>query len=380
MNQQLIAVIAEMVLAVFMVAGFILVITAGIFDTRQAMRSKSLRKARSRMRGEQRPIITVLVYAKNNEETIIKCLNSIHGNHYGRYDVVVVNDASSDGTKRRVRNFIHQNLSKPFRLYSRRKRSSKTKALYEGYRRSKKGDLIMVIDGSTAMPDGFMKDSAVRFIFDIDINAMRFNSHVIDAESITMLYHRFWRQSVATIAKFRFFKKTQITISEDGVVYRRASFLGASKSKATDVIGRYDSNLVLVDNSIRNDEDAVKTLIPSRKRRINWVGSSSDFSNIIITLIVLSLQSYSIFAAASLQTPVLLILGCVVITIWLLLITWTGDVLDSIDKMELTFCSLFIYFLVYGHLVIYVVNFVMRLTRTNKRRVAINPSRELVRP
>lgn len=378
MNQQIVAIVAQITLALMMVVGFVLLIVAELFDILQIKRLKPINKVRAKLRDDKRPRITVIVYAKNNERTILKCLKSIRGNHYGRYDVVVVDDMSRDKTRSKVRAFIRRNPDKPFRLYSKHKRSTKAKALKGGYFRSKKGDLVMIIDGAAAMPEGFMKDSAARFVFESKLNAMRFSSHVIETESITMLYYRFWQQSLGIIKKFRFFKNTRINVNESGVIYRRAVFLRALAAKLT--VGKYDSDLILIDNSVCCDRHAVRALIPSKKRRVRLLGQNSDFGSITMSLIVLALQSYSIYAAASLQTPLLLILGCVAITLWLLLTTWSNGVLDLIEKMELSFCSLFIYYIIYAHLWMYVINFGMRLlTSLTYRRPVISASRAPVR-
>ena len=52
-----------------------------------------------------KPLITIIVPAKNEEKTIGKCLHSLKSLNYSNYEIIVVNDGSTDGTEEILKRF-----------------------------------------------------------------------------------------------------------------------------------------------------------------------------------------------------------------------------------------------------------------------------------
>jgi low temperature requirement protein LtrA len=60
------------------------------------------------------------------------------------------------------------------------------------------------------------------------------------------------------------------------------------------------------------------------------------------------------YLAAMLQSSLLLLIGWLAAALFLLLATWTSEALNNKDKITLSLCAPFIYFLIYLQLIIYV--------------------------
>ena len=52
-----------------------------------------------------KPLITIIVPAKNEEKTIGRCLHSLKSLNYPNYEIIVVNDGSTDGTEEILKQF-----------------------------------------------------------------------------------------------------------------------------------------------------------------------------------------------------------------------------------------------------------------------------------
>lgn len=50
----------------------------------------------------QKPLVSVIIPARNEEENIARCLRSIITQCYENYEVIVVDDESKDGTQRKI--------------------------------------------------------------------------------------------------------------------------------------------------------------------------------------------------------------------------------------------------------------------------------------
>jgi glycosyltransferase involved in cell wall biosynthesis len=345
MNQQLLVLISEGVLALFLVIAFIVLLMANIYDVKQAAQRKSIRKMQPKFRRVRMPTITILVYAQNGAATIENCLESIRRNRYPNYDIVVVSDLSTDDTRGAVRLYVQKHPHLPIRLYSKRSQGTKPEAFTQGYRRSQKGNFVLVIDATNAIPKSLLKDSATRFVYDDKLDSLHFNINNSSSDSITLLYYRFLQLSQTFLDKFyASIARYQVNPNTGGSMYSRLAFRNACKSSF--VLGKYDSDLVVSDCSVSDDRTAI-------------IHQFSKVNNIIyylvFAIVTILLQTYSMYVAATLQSSLILTIGWLATAFWLLIVTWSSEALDIKDKITLSFCAPSVYFLIYVQLVIYVI-------------------------
>ncbi|MCX6728231.1 MAG: glycosyltransferase [Candidatus Saccharibacteria bacterium] len=337
MNQQLSVILSEGTLAVFLIVAFILVVAANIYDIRLTLRRKSLGKMKTKFRRAHKSAITVLVYARNNADSIINCLESIRRNRYSRFDIVVINDLSMDNIGSVVRSYIQKHPRLPVRLYSKRKYTNKSEALLQGYRRSQKGDYVMVIDATNTIPTSLLRDSASRFWHDEKLDTLHFNVNNQTSDSLTLLYFRFVQLSRSMLDKFyTLVSEYRVVTNLSGSMYSLLAFKNACKSIAA--AGKYDSDLIVFDSSVSDDKTAIIGQISKENSGIYY----SVFAAVTVLL-----QTYSMYIAATLQSSLILIVGWLAAAFWLLLVTWSSRAIRTKDKITLSLCAPFIYFLIY---------------------------------
>jgi cellulose synthase/poly-beta-1,6-N-acetylglucosamine synthase-like glycosyltransferase len=356
MNQQFAVWLSEGLLLLFLIAAYIVIVAASVYDIRLKMHKKAIDKVQAKLRGSRQPFVTILVYAQNSAENIEKCLDSICRSRYSRYDVVVIDDSSSDGTRGKVRLYKQKYPLFPVKLYSKRRRGDRLETFRQGYRRSQRGDLLLVIDALSTINPTLLKSGAARFVFDDKLNVLHLNVYNTSSNSITLLYYRFVQLSGSLFKKFlSLISKYQVETLEGGSIYRRCIFREACTEPS--MIGRYDSNLVVADYSVNSDKDVISYLVAEQNKaqyKITDVVRGSLF--FIIAILAIILQTYSMYIAATLQSRVLLIIGWLAVALWLLIATWSAETTNIFDKIKLTFCVPIIYFLLYARTIIYVIS------------------------
>jgi len=346
MNQQLIVWCSEAILLFFLVVAFLVVIGASVYDIRQASRKKVLAKVSAKLRRVRKPTITVLVYAKNSSDSIAGCLRSIKRNRYSRFDIVVADDSSTDDTRRIVRRFIEKYPLLPLRLYSSRLNRDRCEVNIQGYSRSQKGDLVLIINASNTIPASMLKDCATRFASDEKLNVLEFDIYSAHLDSITMTYYRFLQLSKSLFRKFlSLILIHKVNAINGGTIYRQPAFRNTCRAQI--IPGRYDSGLMVADDSANNDMTALSNMLT--------LGKENRLSYWIIAIAAILLQTYSMYTAATLQSTTLLTIGWFATAVWLLIAVWSSDPLKVSGKIKLTFFAPIIYFLVYAQLVLFVI-------------------------
>lgn len=128
-------------------------------------------KTREATTATPRPFVSILVPARNEEAAIAACLSSILATTYPdeRYEVIVIDDGSSDATVQRVRQLQHQyqpalaetsggaaSVDGPLRLLQRGEGpGGKHAALLEGLRVAH-GDIVLTTDADCTVPQGWV--------------------------------------------------------------------------------------------------------------------------------------------------------------------------------------------------------------------------------
>lgn len=65
-------------------------------------------------RADDSPLVTIVIPTRDRQDRVIKCLDSLKRQSYVNFEVVIVNDGSSDDTKQMLGNYLEQSL--PFHL------------------------------------------------------------------------------------------------------------------------------------------------------------------------------------------------------------------------------------------------------------------------
>lgn len=88
-------------------------------------------------------LVTIIVPVYNTEKYILKCLNSIRSQDYRNFEVLIINDGSTDSSPNLIKHFLENDHR--FKLIS-ISNSGQGIARYQGIRRAK-GKYIAFVDG-----------------------------------------------------------------------------------------------------------------------------------------------------------------------------------------------------------------------------------------
>jgi biofilm PGA synthesis N-glycosyltransferase PgaC len=123
---------------------------------------KEHRQVRSRPVSNYLPGITVVIPAYNEERSIRQTLESVLANTYPRFEIVVVDDGSTDGTSQVVREVFRDYPRAPLKLV-RQKNAGKSHALNNALRNNTRAALVMCLDADSRLAPDALAKAALHF-------------------------------------------------------------------------------------------------------------------------------------------------------------------------------------------------------------------------
>jgi glycosyltransferase involved in cell wall biosynthesis len=127
------------------------VMAASVYDARQYKFKKFIKQHPNARQLRPRPLISIIIPFENDRPTITDSLTSIVENRYRKFEVVLVNAGSSDGTVEATRQFIAGRSKKQFRLLA--EPAENYSAAISTAAQSAGGEAVMVIDGRTRLQE-----------------------------------------------------------------------------------------------------------------------------------------------------------------------------------------------------------------------------------
>ena len=130
-----------------------------------------IRHPRDQIVGHASPFVSVVIAARNEEKHLTSCLESLTQQTYSSdgYEIIVVNDKSTDGTERicreyagRYANLTYVNAEEDTAL------PGKTNALDQGIQKAR-GEIILITDADCTVPPTWVEFTAKRYAPDTGI-------------------------------------------------------------------------------------------------------------------------------------------------------------------------------------------------------------------
>lgn len=181
------------------------------------------RKARVKKRDHRklRPLVSVIIPAHNEEVGIIRCLDSIRRNTYRKLEIIVVDDASSDNTRRLVRDYIARYPKRNIRLMYKRRNVGKAEALNHVLRRGTNGDLAMMIDADSVLHRKGITN-AVSYFDDPKVVGVAANVRIMDSLTVLGLLQKFEHMVGYRSKKFFTVINSEFIVGGVASTYRRS--------------------------------------------------------------------------------------------------------------------------------------------------------------
>lgn len=178
----------------FVIIGFInffhfcfYLIGANFYDIRHLKAKKTRSRIKKRTK---RPLVTMLIPAHNEELVIERCLDSVSKSTYRKLQIIVIDDASSDSTRKIVRDFIKNHPKKDIFLMFKRKNGGKAAALNHALKKLARGELVMTLDSDSIIAPSAVSN-AVSYFSDPKVVGVAANVRIIEEITILGFLQRF---------------------------------------------------------------------------------------------------------------------------------------------------------------------------------------------
>jgi cellulose synthase/poly-beta-1,6-N-acetylglucosamine synthase-like glycosyltransferase len=252
------------------------IVGANIYDIKKFRNKEILQK---KTRGI-RPLVSIIISAHNEEDTIVRTLESLKKNSYRKTEIIVIDDGSTDATKKLVRTYIATHPKRNIRLMYKQKNVGKASALNHALRYGVRGELVMTLDADSSL-DKHTVANAVRYFDDPTIVGVAANVRIPEATSILGLLQKFEFMVGYRTKKFFTVSNSEFIIGGVASTYRMSTLkavkfydhdiitedialslkIVASGNKANRVVYAYD---------VIAETEGVQTFKDLLKQRYRW--------------------------------------------------------------------------------------------------------------
>ena len=197
-------------------------------------------KKQRKMRVREVIPVSIIVPAHNESKKIITCLKSLIRLNYPRYEIIVVDDGSTDDTPDKIKTFIKQNkLEHKIRLVRHKENRGKAAAVNTGIKNARH-PLIAVVDADSHVA----KDSLTRIVpyfYDTSVGAVASTIKVRNPKNlITKL--QWWEYLLVN-----FYRSL---MSKINVLYVTPGVMSVYRKKYVEDAGLFDENEISEDLEI----------------------------------------------------------------------------------------------------------------------------------
>lgn len=386
-------------------------IGANFYDIRQFKR-----RARAGKRDHRaiRPLVSVLIPAHNEEMGIIRCLDSVRRNTYRKLEIIVVDDASTDNTRKLVRDYTKKHPKRDIRLMYKRSNVGKAEALNHALRRGVKGDLVMTLDADSVLHKKAISN-AVSYFDSSKVVGVAANVKIMDSLSILGLLQKF--EHMIGYRSKKFFNVTNSEYIVGGVAstYRRETIKQVGyydHDTTTEDIGLSlkviaqgnKQNRIMYAADVLVMTEGVQTFRALLRQRYRWkLGSLQNlikhrellantdrrysraltfyrlpmafFGELMLLLEPLAI-GYVIYVCWMLATPSMIVGAYMTITLYLLLNLWPDEHMNLAKKIRMSLMTPAMYFVFYLMNIVQLVAIVRCLInhKQARRRVQVSGS------
>jgi biofilm PGA synthesis N-glycosyltransferase PgaC len=330
-------------------------------------------------------LVSIVIAAHNEEQVIVRSLESIRMNTYQHYEVIVADDASTDLTERLIRDYQLRHPEMDLRVYRMRKNVGKGAALNVVLRRHARGEYVMTLDADSLLAPNAVRN-ALSYFDDPCVAGVAANVQIIDEPTVLGILQRFEHMigyrskklysltncefvvgGVASTYRMRVLRKVGFydtdTLTEDIGLSAKITSLGNRRFRMV-----YGADVVAM-------TEAVQTLPALARQRYRWKYGS--IQNLIkyrrmmgnpsrrytrtltmyrmpmallseFTLLVSPLAwTYAVYMSLTQYTPALVLGAYVTITAYTLLTVWMDENLRRRECLRLSLYAPTAYFVFY---------------------------------
>lgn len=358
-------------------------------------------------------LVSIVIAAHNEEQVIVRSLDSLRLSTYRNYEVIVADDASTDMTERLVRDYRVRHPEMNLRIYRMRRNVGKGVALSAVLRRHARGEYVMTLDADSLIAADAVVN-ALSYFDDPCVAGVAANVQIIDEPTVLGVLQRFEHMigyrskkfysvsrcefvvgGVASTYRMRVLRKvgfySKDSLTEDIGLSTKITRLGNRRFRlvyGADVVAMTEGVLsfrALARQRFRWKYGCLQVLITNRRLVLN---PSRRYTRMLtlyrmpmavlseFTLLVSPLAwTYAVYISLTQYTPALVLGAYATITAYTLLTIWMDENLSRQGRLRLSLYAPTAYFVFYIMDLIQLTAIVRCLIRTRslvRRRDAGN--------
>jgi len=289
-----------------------------------------------------RPLVSVVITAHNNQTTIEACLQALLSSSYRKLEVIVIDNASTDQTRRLVRRFADQHAHRSLRLVARRSESVSPGVLKANVKRYARGEYILSLEATDSVHTRAIAAAVRQFNLMPGLDGLVLHSQLQASYSTLGLLQHYRELLRVRSRKLLSVLRIDMVYPTEPLLYRKPTFLQRCAARSSAVFYAYDS-LVL-----NHTQPSIFKLAAEdyRFKLSRWIAAGRLFVDLLqrrglaawavlasvpflIGAVLASLAlpifiSYFLYIGISLHEPALFLLSCSLIGGWTILAVW-GD-------------------------------------------------------
>lgn len=168
---------------------FMYLIGANIYDIKAFKRNHELKESGANT-AKNNPLVTVMIPAHNEETGVTKTLNSVCASTYKNLQVIVVDDASTDTTRKVVNRYIEEHPDLPVEFLSIIMNRGKATALNFAIQEKARGEFVMTLDADSVI-DKHAIENTLKYFDDPNVAGVAANVKIYHQQSIIALLQMF---------------------------------------------------------------------------------------------------------------------------------------------------------------------------------------------
>lgn len=270
---------ARLVMAAAVIAG------SGWYDAAHAPKRTTLRN--------RKPHINLVVVARNHQDYIETCLESIRAGSYQKLAVIVVDNYSADRTKARIKQFMQHHPQMDIKLLAKRKQASFAAAAQQGLDKYSEDGLALAIDADNLLDAQTLASAAHQFRACPQLAEVHLNQRIMASDSLCGLWQRF-----AWLGRWQRLKLAALLRRNKTAVYLEDAFIYVQANTS------------------------LKTFLAGGGR--------------LLTLLDPLVIGYFFYVAYALEDATLLTLSVVALAGWLGFLVWTATRMPLVEKIRLS--------------------------------------------
>lgn len=382
---------------------FMYLIGANIYDIKAFKRNHEL-KSDEASTIKKNPLVTIMIPAHNEETGVTKTLNSVCASTYKNLQVIVVDDASTDTTRKVVEQYIEEHPEHPVEFLSIIMNRGKATALNFAIQEKARGEFVMTLDADSVI-DKHAVENALKYFDDPNVAGVAANVKIYHQQSIIALLQMFEHMIGYRSKKFYTLTNSEFIVGGVASTYRhdvlkrvgwydtdtQTEDIGLSLKITAE--GNKTHKLVYAEDVIAMTE-AVQTTKALFRQRFRWklgmiqnllkfghvVGSADStytrmltyfrlpmaFLGEVMLLLEPVLFGYILYLSIIYSEPGFFFGAYITMIIYMMFIVWNDNTMNMTRRIQLTAYFPVLYFIFYIMNVVQLVAIFRCLANPNK--------------